>query len=60
MTVEADEVPWKYNVLANITHWILLAGYLMRPGTFTSFQRSDEVHNGLSQNEAAELILNTI
>ncbi|KAJ5159060.1 uncharacterized protein N7500_008711 [Penicillium coprophilum] len=47
-------------VLASIAHWILLAGYLVRPGTFTSLQKSDTIHNGLADNEAGEWILNTI
>jgi hypothetical protein len=60
MIVEADEVPWQYNMLASAAHWILLAGYLVIPGTFTSLQRSDAIHEGLTENEAGELILNTI
>ncbi|KAJ6103455.1 hypothetical protein N7486_005882 [Penicillium sp. IBT 16267x] len=46
MIMEADEV--------------LLAGYLVVPGTFTSLQKSNTVHNGLSDNEAGRLVLNTI
>lgn len=60
MIVEADQVPWQYNVLASAAHWVLLAGYLVMPGTYTSLQKSDAVHNGLAQNEAGELILDTI
>ncbi|CAP80033.1 Pc12g04060 [Penicillium rubens Wisconsin 54-1255] len=30
------------------------------PGTFTSLQKSDTIHNGLADNEAGEWILNTI
>jgi hypothetical protein len=41
MIVESDEIPWKYNVLASAANWILLAGYLVVPGTFTSLQKSD-------------------
>ncbi|KAJ6114200.1 hypothetical protein N7512_007645 [Penicillium capsulatum] len=60
MIVEADEIPWQYNILASVAHWILLAGYLVIPGTFTSLQRSDADHNGLTNNKAGEAILNTI
>ncbi|KAJ5152440.1 hypothetical protein N7492_009720 [Penicillium capsulatum] len=59
-TLEADEIPWQYNILASVAHWILLAGYLVIPGTFTSLQRSDADHNGLTNNKAGEAILNTI
>lgn len=60
MIVEADEIPWQDNILASTAHWILLAGYLVIPGTFTSLQKSNTIHNGLAENEAGEWILNTI
>ncbi|KAJ5120838.1 uncharacterized protein N7515_010226 [Penicillium bovifimosum] len=60
MIVEADEIAWQDNILASAAHWILLAGYLVVPGTFTSLQKSDTIHTGLAQNEAGEWILNTI
>ncbi|KAJ5302307.1 hypothetical protein N7508_007170 [Penicillium antarcticum] len=60
MILEADEIAWQYNILASAAHWILLAGYLVMPGTFTSLQKSDAVYNNLSENEAGELILSTI
>ncbi|KAJ6168715.1 hypothetical protein N7497_001558 [Penicillium chrysogenum] len=60
MIMEADEISWQDNVLASTAHWILLAGYLVIPGTFTSLQKSDTIHNGLADNEAGEWILNTI
>ncbi|KAJ6109864.1 hypothetical protein N7486_002099 [Penicillium sp. IBT 16267x] len=60
MMVEADRIPWQYNLMASAAHWILLAGYLVVPGTFTSLQVSDEVHSSLSGNKAGALILSTI
>lgn len=60
MMVEADRVPWQYNIMASAAHWILLAGYLVVPGTFTSLQASDDVQSSLSGNKAGALILNTI
>lgn len=60
MIVEADEIAWQDNILASAAHWILLAGYLVIPGTFTSLQKSDTIHTGLAENEAGEWILNTI
>jgi hypothetical protein len=60
MMVEADRVPWQYNIMASAAHWILLAGYLVVPGTFTSLQASDEVHSSLSGNKTGALILSTI
>jgi hypothetical protein len=60
MIVEADGIAWQDNVLASTAHWILLAGYLVVPGTFTSLQKFDTIHNGLAEYEAGEWILNTI
>lgn len=60
MIVEADEIPFQYNALASAAHWILLAGYLVMPGTFTSLQTSNALKNDLVQSEAGELVLNTI
>lgn len=60
MILEADKAPWQYNLLASGAHWVLLAGYLVVPGTFTSLQKSDTLHNTLSDNEAGEIILKSI
>ncbi|OQE16746.1 hypothetical protein PENSTE_c023G09054 [Penicillium steckii] len=60
MVFEADQVPWQHNVLASAAHWILLAGYLVVPGTFTSLQKSGAVQDELMESEAGELILDTI
>ncbi|KAJ5741591.1 hypothetical protein N7533_011000 [Penicillium manginii] len=60
MIVEADEVPWQYNILASAAHWILLAGYLVVPGTFTSLQKSDAVSKDFMASEAGEMVLDKI
>ncbi|OQD97744.1 hypothetical protein PENSOL_c011G00951 [Penicillium solitum] len=60
MILEEDGIAWQDNFLASTAHWILLAGYLVIPGTFTSLQKSDTIHNGLAENETGEWILNTI
>lgn len=43
MLLELDYMPWIYNTAASTAHWVLLAGYLVIPGTLTSLQRSDKV-----------------
>ncbi|KAJ5084787.1 hypothetical protein NUU61_009366 [Penicillium alfredii] len=60
MVVESDQIPWKHNVLASAAHWVLLAGYLVIPGTFTSLQKSDSLNGTLGSSEAGEVILKTI
>lgn len=60
MIVEANEIPWEYNVLASTAHWILLAGYLVVPGTFTSMKDSNTISDKLESNKAGKVILDTI
>lgn len=55
-----DEVPWYLNLLSELAHWALLAGYLVIPGTFTSLQKSDTLEKDLGKTEAGKAILNTI
>ncbi|KAJ5600707.1 hypothetical protein N7450_001774 [Penicillium hetheringtonii] len=56
---ESFETPY-YNILASAAHWILLAGYLVVPGIFTSLQKSDAVQDELMESKTGELILDTI
>lgn len=60
MLVEVDYMPWIYNAAASTAHWVLLAGYLVIPGTFTSLQRSSKVEQALKENETGNIILSTI
>jgi hypothetical protein len=60
MIVESNEIPWKFNALASAANWILLAGYLVVPGTFTSLQKSDTLSDDLAKNVAGNVLLNTI
>ena len=60
MLVEVDNMWWVYNVVASAAHWVLLAGYLVVPGTFTSLKKSEEVKATLEGNRAGEAILGTI
>ncbi|KAJ5875187.1 uncharacterized protein N7473_012534, partial [Penicillium subrubescens] len=60
ISYEPLETRYQYNLLASGAHWVLLTGYLVIPGTFTSLQKSDTLHNTLSDNEAGEIILKSI
>ncbi|TGO06777.1 hypothetical protein BTUL_0564g00010 [Botrytis tulipae] len=40
MLLQLDRIPTIYNLLASAMTWILLAGYLVLPSTFTSLQKS--------------------
>jgi hypothetical protein len=43
---------WRFNLCANIANWVLLAGYVIIPGTFTSLKKSSEVQDVLQTNGA--------
>jgi len=38
--LEADSVKLRYNVLASLYSWLLLAGFIVFPGTFTSLNKA--------------------
>lgn len=40
MLLHLDEIPRLYNILAGLFSWIILAGFLVVPGTFTTFKES--------------------
>lgn len=50
----------EYNITASAANWILLAGYLVVPGTFTSLQNSTQVQSALETNSAGRAVLHTI
>ncbi|OJZ80090.1 hypothetical protein ASPFODRAFT_53964 [Aspergillus luchuensis CBS 106.47] len=52
MLLEVDHMPWIYNIIASVAHWVLLAGYLVIPGTFTSLQKSEKLEQALIGNGA--------
>lgn len=60
MLLELHSIHWIYNFAASFANWMLLAGYLVIPGTFTSLQKSDSIADKLSQNRAEKAILETI
>lgn len=60
MLKEEAQMDWKYNFYANAANWILLAGYLVVPGTFTSLNKSNEVEKTLQSNDAGRVVLKTL
>lgn len=40
MLLHQDDIPLLHNILAGVFVWLLLAGFLVFPGTFTSLQQS--------------------
>lgn len=60
MLKEEAQMNWKYNLCAGAANWVLLAGYLVVPGTFTSLEHSDLVEHRLQGNGAGRVLLKTI
>ncbi|KAG6041888.1 hypothetical protein E4U41_000734 [Claviceps citrina] len=46
MLLDVDDIPFLHSVLASFFVWLLLAGFLVFPGTFTTIQRSIESKHG--------------
>lgn len=60
MLKEEAQMKLKYNLCAGAANWVLLAGYLVVPGTFASLKESDEVKQTLQENNAGRVLLKTI
>jgi hypothetical protein len=60
MLKEEARMDWRFNLCANAANWVLLAGYVIIPGTFTSLKRSSEVQDALQKNGAGRVVLKTI
>lgn len=60
MLLELDTIHWFYNFLSSLAGWILLAGYLVIPGTFTSLQNSESLQKEFRHSHSASSILNTV
>lgn len=63
MLLHLDRIPRVYNFLAGLFTWILLASFLIIPGTFTSFKNSDMFKdiqdNEDKSNAVAKVILDS-
>ncbi|KAH3056564.1 hypothetical protein KXW16_005579 [Aspergillus fumigatus] len=60
MVLELENIHWSYNFLSSFASWVLLAGYLVIPGTFTTLQKSENLKSGLQDGRAGKAILSTI
>jgi hypothetical protein len=62
MLLHLDEIPRLYNISASVFTWIILAGFLVIPGTFTTFEDSKafQAANGEDSNAVAHAIVHSI
>lgn len=56
MLVESHSIPFWRNILAAVFNWVLLAGFVVFPGTFTSLSRSGV----LRESQPGRLLQNAI
>jgi hypothetical protein len=52
MLLHLDDIPRLHNILAAVFTWILLAGFLVIPGTFTTFKNRTDTSNSNSVEDA--------
>lgn len=60
MLLHLDNIPRLHNIMASAATWILLAGYVILPGTFTTLQDSKVVKNGGKGNVAEDVVVRAI
>lgn len=56
MLLSLDNIPAAYNLLSSVFTWILLAGYVLFPGTFTTIREKGPE----GRNDAERWILDTM
>jgi len=59
MLLDLDTIPRLHNILASFFTWILLAGFIIFPGTFTSLSTLTD-DSALQENHAASTILKSV
>lgn len=60
MLLHLDRIPRVYNFLAGLFTWILLASFLIIPGTFTSFKNSDVFKNIENNDDKSNAVAKAI
>ena len=60
MLLSLDQIPRLHNILASFFTWILLAGYIVFPATFTSLQNNDEIQSEADRNVVEAKILGQV
>ncbi|KAI9799603.1 MAG: hypothetical protein M1833_003918 [Piccolia ochrophora] len=60
MLLNLDDIPKSHNILASFFTWILLAGYVIFPGTFTTLQRSGKIKEETDDNKIENAVYRTV
>ncbi|OJD21251.1 hypothetical protein ACJ73_07411 [Blastomyces percursus] len=60
MLLRAERIPILHNMLAAFFTWILLAGYLVFPGTFTSIRASSALQPGADKGAPTNMVAHAV
>jgi len=60
MLLQLDEIPNLQNFLAGFFTWILLAGYMVFPGTFISLRHSKTVKDAADNGKTGKTVVYTV
>src|SRR4051812_42395787 len=52
---QSDQAPYSHTIFAAVCSWLLLAGFVFFPGTFSSAQHSDELKSLADNNKVASV-----
>ncbi len=60
MLLDLDTIPRSHNLFASFSTWILLAGFIVVPGTFVSVEESKTLQKGAKSSKVEHAVLNTV
>lgn len=60
MLLGLDSIPRSHNLLASFSTWILLAGFIVVPGTFVSVEDSKTLQKGAKDSKVEHAVLDTV
>ena len=60
MLLGLDSVPSSHNLLAAFCTWILLAGFIVVPGTFASIDHSKQLQQGAKNSKVEHAVLESV
>lgn len=60
MLLGLDTIPRSHNLFASFSTWILLAGFIVVPGTFVSVEDSKMLQQGAKNSKVEHAVLNTV
>ena len=60
MLLGMDNIPRSHNLFASFSTWILLAGFIVVPGTFVSVEDNKTLQKGAKNSKVEHAVLDTV